>query len=469
MRALIEIARIEGRRLMRRRSYAVLLGLFAVLVVTAAALSAERQGRERKQRAGYQEQVRAQWESQPDRHPHRVAHYGTFAFKPVGPLAAFDPGVESFSGRIQFLEAHRQNAANFSEAGALSSAFRLGELSLSFLLQVCLPLILIVLGHRVFSGETESGRLRLLLAQGARVGPLLGGKAAGLALASLPFLAVIAVATVAVSGQTGSPAWDRLAALTLAGGLYLAAWIGLTLWTSARARTSNQALALLVGVWVACCVILPRATAAFATAAHPAPSKSQFTEDVAAEIHRLGDTHNASDQTFDSLRDRILRDYGVTRVEDLPVNYGALVMTEGESLSAEVFNRHYGRLDETYRRQNRVLALSALLNPSAGFRVISAAISGTDYEAQSRFLREAEAYRYSFVQELNALHRDKIRYVNDRDQRLEADHWDVFPDFKPTQPSLAESLLASALGWAGLALWALVPAFFLFRHRVNLA
>jgi len=193
---LAAVARAELRLHLRRRGYWLLFGLFAALVLCAAALNGVRQQRERARQTDLQALVRAQWEGQPERHPHRVAHYGTFAFKPPGPLAAFDPGVDSYAGRSLYLEAHRQNAANFAEAGELSSAFRLGELSLAFVLQLVLPLVVIALGHRAVAADAESGRLRLLLAQGLAPRPLLFGKLAGLAAALVPFFAVAAVASL---------------------------------------------------------------------------------------------------------------------------------------------------------------------------------------------------------------------------------------------------------------------------------
>ncbi len=469
MAGALPIALTEFRRLRRQRSYWLLLLAFAALALLAAGLSRHRAVRDQARQADYQDLVRAQWEGQPDRHPHRVAHYGTFAFKPSGPLAAFDPGVEPYAGRIQFLEAHRQNAANFPEAGALSSAFRLGELSLAFILQCGLPLVLIVIGHRLLAGENESGRLRLLMTQGASSRRLILGKLGGLTLGTVPFLGAAALATViATAGAESTLGWAaRLGALAGAAAIYAAGWVALTLWVSARSRTAGHSLATLVGLWVAFCVVLPRTVAAFATAAHPAPSKSAFTERLAAEVHRLGDSHNAADPNYQSLRDRMLSQYAVTRVEDLPFNYGAAVMMEGEELSAEVFARHLGELEEIHRRQNRLLSLSSALNPALGFRVVSAAISGTDYDAQARFLREAEAYRYDFVQGLNTLHREKVAYVGDRDQRLDHSHWAEFADFQPTTARLGEALAGAALGWTALALWLVVPLAALLRFKLS--
>jgi ABC-2 type transport system permease protein len=187
---ILPLARLEAHLIWRRRASWLLLGLFTGLMLLAGLLSGLRQTREREQQAAYQKLVRQQWESQPDRHPHRAAHYGTFAFKPRSLLAAYEPGIEAFAGRIQFLEAHRQNGANFAEASTLSSASRLGELSPAFLVECVLALVIVVLGHGVFAAEVESGRERLLRAQIGPRGGLWAGKTLGLWLGISPFVLI---------------------------------------------------------------------------------------------------------------------------------------------------------------------------------------------------------------------------------------------------------------------------------------
>ena len=460
--AVAAIARAEFALLVRRRSYGVLLALFAVLLALAAILGAVRQNRERAQQAEYQTLVRAQWTGQPDRHPHRVAHYGTFAFKPVGPLAAYDPGVESFAGRIQYLEAHRQNAANFAEAGALSAAFRLGELSPAFIVQLLLPLLVIVLGHRLVAEDRESGRLRLLLAQGVSPRTLLFGKTLGLLAAAAPFLALAALATLPVLSASTLP---RLALIALAAALHTAGWIAFTLWISSRLPTATRALAVLVACWIAQGIVIPRAAAALAAATYPLPSSSEFNARLAADTRALGDSHNPNDPTFAQLRAETLARYGVTRVEDLPVNYGAIVMARGEELSAAVFARHYDELAALMHRQETLVHGAALVAPGLGLRAVSAAAAGTDLGAQLKFHRDAEAHRFAFVQKLNQLHRDEIRFVGDRDQRLGSATWSAFPDFHAVAPSLRDALRDSGPAWLALLLWAAAPLAALLRTR----
>jgi ABC-2 type transport system permease protein len=80
----------------------------ALLLVGAAIVGHQRAAADETQRHRYQEIVRAQWLDQPDRHPHRVAHYGFLVFRPRAPLSFFDTGVENYTGTSLFLEAHRR-------------------------------------------------------------------------------------------------------------------------------------------------------------------------------------------------------------------------------------------------------------------------------------------------------------------------------------------------------------------------
>ena len=472
---VLTIARAEARLHLRRRAFRLLFGLFVGLLLVAAVLNHTRQTRDRDRQAAYQDLVRAQWEGQPDRHPHRVAHYGTFAFKAPGPLAALDPGVDAYAGRIQFLEAHRQNAANFAEATELSSAFRLGELTPAFVLQAVLPLMLVVLGFQCLVNERESGRLRLLASSGISFRTLAFGKALGLAAVATPFLlAGLFVSLVLLLTDPAAPlaqagGASRAALFGAAVASHTLAWVGFTVAVSRHARHSAQAGAVLLMAWLAGVVVLPRAAAALAEARHPLPDKSSFAAAVAAEVKAQGDSHNPNDEHYHDFRANLLAQHGVERVEDLPVNYGAVVMAEGERLSAETFARHLADLGRIQAAQVAVVDRAAWIAPYLAARRISTATAGTDLTAQLAFQREAEAFRYDFVQELNGLHRDKITYAGDRDQRLSADHWSRFADFRPTVPDLAASLDGTGPAWAVLLGWLALPFAFLLRPQPSLA
>ena len=133
----------------------------------------------------YSQEVRQRWEANPDKHPHRMAHYGYVAFREKFPLSFFDFGMDAYTGKSVFLEAHKQNTVNFSEAGHSSSLLRFGEISVAMILQLLMPLFLFFLGYDLIAKEKEQGILKLLFTQGISWQTLISGKTLGLFLASL--------------------------------------------------------------------------------------------------------------------------------------------------------------------------------------------------------------------------------------------------------------------------------------------
>jgi len=133
----------------------------------------------------YSKDVRDRWENNPDKHPHRMAHYGYVAFRSKVPMSFFDQGLDSYLGNAVFLEAHRQNSVNFSKASLSSSLLRFGELSAGLLLQLLVPLLIFFWGFTSVAGEREKGILKIFLTQGVSWKELLIGKSLGLFRVSL--------------------------------------------------------------------------------------------------------------------------------------------------------------------------------------------------------------------------------------------------------------------------------------------
>ena len=123
MNQALTIAGAELRLMLRSRLALVGIATLLLLSAIAAVTSATQMSAAAKMRAEAQAATDAQFKAQPDRHPHRMVHYGTYALRPVGPLAAFDPGVDAFTGTLLFLEGHRQNYLTWiSGRGAIRDA-----------------------------------------------------------------------------------------------------------------------------------------------------------------------------------------------------------------------------------------------------------------------------------------------------------------------------------------------------------
>ena len=251
------IARDELRLMLRNRVAVIAFALLVLLTLVAVVTSWSHQRGVAELRARQQAAAEAAFDAQPDRHPHRVVHYGHFIFRPLGPLAAFDPGVDAFTGNSMFLEGHRQNSANFGDVRQSSLLVRFGQLTPAFVLQAVAPLLLIFLGFGAIARERERGTLQPLMLQGASRGQIVAGKLGALGLVALLAGLPAMLGFALIAGQP-----DALAAPMAVIALGYAAW--LALWTvaivlvSAWVRRSRDALLALLGLWAVVVVLVPR-------------------------------------------------------------------------------------------------------------------------------------------------------------------------------------------------------------------
>ena len=415
----------------------------------------------------YGQQARQDWLSNPDKHPHRMAHYGHFAFRPKAPLSVFDFGMESFLGNTIYLEAHKQNTVNFSEAGFSTGLLRFGEISLAMVLQLLLPLILFFLGFGTVASDRETGTLKLVLSQGVSWQQLLVGKSLGLIAVMLALYGPVMGATSALwfSLLGSNISVDQTVRLLLLMGayfLYLSFFCVIAVLVSARSQTAKTALVSLIGLWLMLTLVLPRASQALGSYLYPAPSKTKFLADIQADMLNEGDSHNPNDPHFIGLKDSLLTAYQVTSVQELPLNYSGFVMAEGEKISAQLYNDHFRRLLAIYEQQNRFSKAMAFVNPYLAIRNLSMALSGTDFASYVDFQQQAEQYRYSMAQTMNDL---QIHFISnkplkptDKPYQIDKKHWQEVPEFAYRSPLVTSvfrhetiALLAFAF-WAGLLL-----------------
>ncbi|KPF91583.1 ABC transporter permease [Novosphingobium sp. AAP83] len=450
-------------RLMRRNHVArlallMLLALSAIATFTSIAHRAESDAL----RARFQAQADREFDGQPARHPHRMVHYGHFVFRPMPALAAFDPGVDAFTGNTIFLEGHRQNSANFGDVRQSSLLAHFGQLTPAFVLQVLGPLVLVFVGFGTIARERESGTLRYLKAQGLAARSLIAGKALALggiaalmlapALFSLGWLVVVEAAPL--SGAL-------LLAISYA--IYLLFWVMAVIAASSMTRDARSALLYLLGLWALTTILVPRIAPDIALAATPLPTRLETDIAIQDDLRRIGDSHNPNDPHFAAFKAETLKRYGVTKVDDLPVNYRGLLAMEGEKITSRLFDKYNDTQFTVQARQGDTATGFGFLSPAIALRSASMALSGTDLDGHKRFLEQAEAYRYAIVQELNRLQAEAVTFADDgnrnkdpeaaRRVRIDPKHWHDVPDFTYRPASLDERLRAAVPGLALLLFW----------------
>jgi ABC-2 type transport system permease protein len=410
--------------------------------------------------------TREHWVTQPPKNPHSAAHYGVYAFKPKPPLAFADGGVDGYVGTYSWLEAHRQNEYRGRPAQDATPAARFGEWSAAAVLQLLVPLLIIMLAFPAFAGERDRGTLRQLASLGVPPARLAAGKALGvggaLALLLVPAALAGALALVLAGGEAGAGArlgdtLARVAALAVGYLAYFAAFLAVALAVSTRARSARVALVALVAFWAVNAFAAPRVAAAVARAAAPTPTALAFS--VGLERAMSADPEGLSSEArARQFRDSVLRAYGVTHVDSLPVNFAGLTLDEGERHGDRVFDAHYGALYDGWRAQERVRSALAAAAPLLAVRGLSMGLAGTDFEQHRHFQSAAERYRRDLMHRMNMGMAEGSRTADGFTRNADSTLWASVPPFAYEMPSAGWVLARQGANLAVLAAWALVAA-----------
>ncbi len=462
IRTLRILIRQVWNHTMKNRSTFWLIGIFNVLLLSSLLSGYQYMHDQHHLAHENSEEVRERWVNNPDKHPHRMAHYGYVAFRQRYPLSFFDFGMDSYVGNVVFLEAHRQNTVNFSAASLTNGLLRLGEISAGMILQLLVPLLLFFWGFQLIAKEREQGTLKILFMQGASGRELIIGKSLGLFSLSLTIiLPAIIIGGILLTfnylSEQHAEAYLRFFLLSLSYLFYFLLLSTLAVLVSAGSSSSRSALIQLIGYWLLFTLVLPKVSQVIGQSLYPAPSKIEFDVAVEEELIKQGDSHNPNDPHYQALKDSLLTKYGVESTDDLPFNYSGFVMREGERLSAETFNRHQSQLVSIFLQQQRVIRLTAAFNPYLAIKNLSMALSGTDYMAFNDFQQQTETYRYDLAQHMNNL---QIKHIAntvsssaEKGAVISKSYWENTPDFEHQSLPLATVIRHELLSFLSLLLW----------------
>ena len=420
----------------------------------------------------HQDESRNSWDNNPDKHPHRMAHFGSFTFRLQHPLSVFDSGIESYTGNTIFLEAHKQHTANFSEASLSTGLIRFGDLNITMLLQLILPLIIFFLGYASITSEKENGTLKIIHIQGAKVKEILLGKSLGLFLVSvlffLPaFIALWSITFLEEGEILNSAIAIRCLLITISYIFFYLILCFITVIVSGKSQNSNKALLSLLGVWLSFFIITPKMAQVVGNSMYPNLSKIAFKGTIEEEISKQGDSHNPNDPYFNSLRDSILKAHNVTDVKDLPINYSGFVMSKGEEKSAIIYNKQYNKLIDTYRKQNSITDGLVVLNPYLAIKNVSMSFSGTDFDTYVNFLSQTENYRYKQSQYMNEL---QMKFISNKATSSEGKvnvidktYWKSTPKFNYEFTAVSQTIKTQLSAIITLVVWFLLALLFMIK------
>ena len=413
--------------------------------------------------------VQAEWAAQPPKNPHSAAHYGILVYRPRAPLQAIEPGVLPFQGAVTFLEAHKRNAPMLSPASVRVAERSYGSTRYSPMLQVAGGFLALVLGYLIGAREARRGMIPLLRGSGARGGSVVAAKAICtgvlVLIAALPSLIF---AAISVGGGDAGLRFGALLAASVSH-LFILAAIGVAsgMWLGA----ARFGLAAVAFAWAMSVMILPRI--ADTVAEHAVPLTQQSLDAAISADFKRGPAGHGDSPANEVFERQTLARYGVSRKEDLQVNYDALLMQADEDFRAGVYDQRLAEAEVVRARQDFIRQFSWAFGPTPAMLNLSMRIAGADADTQSRFDASAEVFRRDLVGRLNR-HMAENSRTGDWEWKPADQYYASFEAFNPSKPTLAEDAVHLLPGismmffWGLLALAGLISAAKRFNARAAL-
>ncbi len=445
--------------------------IFLVLILAAVSYFGVQDVAKRQARIdGSKQEVRDQWENMGASNPHGAAHFGSYAFKPLTALSALDEGVNLTAGRVLRLEGHVQNEIVHSSQSQSVFISYFGPLKASILLQIVIPILIIFLTFYGIKGEHEQGRVRLLMVQGISYFRLIFGKVISVwVFAVLVLLITLIIQLLTFNESISGDLLLRTGLIVLAYGSFYLIIGSITGLFSLKWSGRSSALTTMLAIWVVWLIFLPKITSWFVQEQYPLPSRQEFTDAMREDRSKGIDGHNPSDEREKALKDSVLKVYGVTSVDSLPINYDGLVMQADEEYGNKVWDKHFGALFGVMQKQKTSMQYAGFLNPFGSLQSLSMGISGTDQWSHLHFQQEAEAYRRVFIKALNDEHAFGGSRTGDWGWKAEQEFFNQIEDFHYKTPLYSKVSSFYWPDWISLGLWLILSLFMLafFSRNAN--
>lgn len=397
------------------------------------------------------QRVQQEWAAQPPKNPHSAAHYGILVYRPRAPLQAIEPGVLPYQGAVTFLEAHKRNAPMLSPASVRAAESRYGGTRFSPMLQVAGGFLALVLGFLIGSREARRGMAALLKGAGVRGGPAVAAKAA---ITGALVLAAAAPSLIVAAFQIeGGDAIARYAMLAGASLLHLFVLAAISVAAGQLLGGARFGLTAVAVCWGLSVLIIPRIADVAAEQLVPL-TQAQLARTIKADFAKGPDGHGDSAANA-AFKRKILQEYGVETVEELPINFDALLMQADEEYRGGVYDRRLAEAEALRERQDAIRRLAWAFGPTPAMLDLSVRIAGADADTQRRFDESAEVFRRDLVGRLNR-HMAENSKSGDWEWTPEDGYYASFNAFRPPAPTLVEDWPDLVPAGLGLLVWMLI-------------
>lgn len=450
----------------RERRLQWVLAMAVMLAVVAALHGSWQLELMENQRLAAETKDRETFVEQGERNPHSVAHFSRFAMRPALAVTMLDIGIRPYAGSAIWMEAHWQGLPGLRQAEDQVDLGRGLEINPAWVVQIVLPLLLVLLGFDGIASERSNGTLSLLRGNGIPLLRLVTAKVSALWQIACVLLGTVLLTTVAAGLISGAGLDGDFLLRSLLwffiNAVYLAIWSIIIIGLSLRFRPMMVFL-LLIAIWVSMTLVLPRVSAAIADALVPTPSADAFVSDIRNDIKQGINGHNPSDSRRKALEKRVLEQYGVSKLEDLPVSFAGIALQESEEYSNQVFDRHFNDLNQLYLTKERIRRLFALATPLIALQPVSMSLADSGLFSHIDFIQQAESQRREIVKALNE---DMIKHGVGKDFEYHANRelWQRIPEYSHRNYPISKVFTDSLVDLLLLVIWLMLCAWILYRR-----
>lgn len=230
---------------------------------------------------------------------------------------------------------------------------------------------------------------------------------------------------------------SRTALFFLSYSLYYFIVTGLTIFFSSRWQNPTAALTSMLGVWIIWTIFLPNILMSSVEKWHELPSRNEFKAAMKEDRSKGLDGHNPSDERKKELEAKVLKEYGVDSLSQLPINFDGLVMQEDEEYGNKVWDKHFGLLRSVFAKQKQTYQWGGIVNPFISLQNASMGFAGNDNLHHQEFLVQVENYRRVFIKMLNDKHAFGGSKTGEWGWTADNDFYKSVPDFEHTPTTLA--------------------------------
>lgn len=317
-------------------------------------------------------------------------------FLPPHPLAALVAGVANDIGRTATIHGRGEVGAEDSRYSddPVFAVFRF--LDLDFIFQIVLSLFAILFAYDAINGEKERGTLQLTFANAIPRAQYILGKIIGSFLAlAVPLWIPIALGALLlplISVPMVGEDWLRLALVVLAGMLFFGAFLTLSVFISTRTHRSAHSFLLLLVIWIAAVLIVPRVSVLLAGRAVTVPSVDEIASQKSRYHAQLWEEDRKAMGSFKAESsdkpDQLLNQFN---------SFMQKIADEREKKMVEFS----ARLNEQRRNrqtvQEQVAFNLARVSPAASFSLASSNLVGTSLILKQHYLEEAGKYQQAYA------------------------------------------------------------------------